>query len=103
MRSAISLIRASSSSNFPLFIVASSSRLKWVKTAVQSSALKDSAATNIPHCIISWARPMLRRKLDLPPWFAPVTITRLLPSASTVLPTTACSMLERKAEVVQLR
>jgi hypothetical protein len=33
----------------------------------QTLARKDSAGTNMPHCIISWARPMPRRNVDLPP------------------------------------
>ena len=52
-RSTIALILPSSSSSFPLFMPASSSRLKCVNTPLQTLARNDSAATNIPHCIIS--------------------------------------------------
>ena len=31
---------------------------------------------------MSWARPRFRRKVDLPPRFAPVIITSVLPSAA---------------------
>ena len=31
-----------------------------------------------PHCIISCARPTLRRNVDFPPWLAPVMITSAL-------------------------
>ena len=58
-----------------------------MKTPSQTLAPNDSAATNIPHCIISWATPTLRRKVDFPPWLAPVIITSDRPSASTSLPT----------------
>ena len=83
----MSPIRLSSSSSLPRSMVASSSRGKWVKMPGLTLAVKDSAATNMPHCIISWARPTLRRKVDLPPWFAPVIMISRLPSASTSLPT----------------
>ena len=58
-------------------------------------------ATNMPLCIISWARPTLRRNVDLPPWLAPVIITSDLPSASTSLPTTRCRRGECEAHVVE--
>ena len=54
---AMALIRSSSSSSFPFSIVASSSRLKCVKIPMQVLAVNESAATNIPACIISCARP----------------------------------------------
>ena len=41
--------------------------------------------TNIPHCIISWARPTLRRNVDLPPELAPVMMTSDFPSALHVV------------------
>ena len=68
-------------------MVTSSSRGKWVKVPRLTLAVKDSAATNRPHCIISWAKPTLRRNVDLPPWLAPVIMMSRLPSASTSLPT----------------
>ena len=89
----MALILASSSSSLPFSIAASSSRLKWVKTPALTLAVNDSAATNIPACIISCARPTLRRKVDLPPWFAPVIMISCLPSASTSLPTALASVL----------
>ena len=78
-------------------MLASSSRMKWVKTPLQTLARNDPAATNMPHCIISWARPALRRNVDLPPELAPVMITSDLPSASTSLPTTPSIRSARQA------
>lgn len=86
--SAMSLIRANSSSSLPLVMVSSSSRLKWVNRPWQMSAVNERAGANMPACIISWARPTLRRSVDLPPWLAPVIITRCLPFASMSFPTT---------------
>jgi hypothetical protein len=34
----------------------------------------------MPHFIMTFASPMLRRKLDFPPWFAPVMIARFHPA-----------------------
>ena len=45
---------------------------------------------------MSWASPTLRRKVDLPPWLAPVTITRSLSSALTSLPTTRSFMVNAR-------
>jgi len=47
-----------------------------VKSLSQTLERNDSAGTNIPHCIINWAKPKLRRKVDLPPSFAPVITSR---------------------------
>jgi hypothetical protein len=59
-----------------------------VKRPGQTLARSAVAAANIPDCIISWARPVLRRNVDFPPWFAPVIITSDAPSALTSLPIT---------------
>ena len=65
------LMRAGSSSSLPLSMLASSSRLKWVNRPSARLVCNESAATNMPDCVMSWARPMLRRKVCLPPWLAP--------------------------------
>ena len=82
-------------------MLASSSRLKCVKMPSQRLARKDSAGTNMPHCIISWARPMARRNVDLPPRLAPVIITSNLSSALTSLPTTLSFMLKLRQTIVE--
>ena len=87
IREMATLIRASSSSNLPPVMARSSSRLKWVKTAGHTPEAKAPAGANMPACIISWARPVLRKKVDLPPRLAPVTTTSVLASALTSLPT----------------
>lgn len=51
-------------------------------------ALNSSAAVNMPHCLIIWATPTLRRNVDFPPWLAPVSTISRVPSADTSLPTT---------------
>ncbi len=45
---------------------------------------KRDAATNMPACIMSCARPMLRRMVDFPPWFAPVIMTSRLLSPAPI-------------------
>ena len=100
MRSAMVLIRLSSSSRRPLIMSGSSSRMKWVKICRADAGPQDWAVTNMPHCVMSWARPTLRRNVDFPPEFAPVMITRDLPSASTSLPTTLSA---RSARLVSRR
>ena len=45
---------------------------------------------------ISWDKPMLRKRVDLPPSLAPVIITRFLLSAFTSLPTTLCFRLKAR-------
>ena len=60
--------------------------------------------TNSPHCIMSWARPTLRRNVDFPPELAPVMMTSDFPSACTSLPTTApsdCSSRQASRRSVQ--
>lgn len=52
-------------SSLPLVIVASASRLKWVKTPALTLPSKDSAPTNMPACSISCAMPTLRRNEEL--------------------------------------
>ena len=79
-------MRASSSSSLPWVRVASSSRVKWVKMPDRTLAVKASAVTNIPACIMSCAVPTLRRKVDFPPPLAPVMTVRALWSASVVVP-----------------
>ena len=81
------LILASSSASLPPAIERSSSRLKCVKTRRRTPALNDVAATNMPHCIMSWAMPTLRKNVVLPPRLAPVTRTSALLSALKSLPT----------------
>ena len=41
-------------------------------------------------------QPHAAQKVDLPPWFAPVTMTRRLPSAATSLPTILFSVLRTR-------
>jgi nucleotide-binding universal stress UspA family protein len=44
-----------------------------VKIPSQTFGRNASAATNIPHCIISCASFVPRTRVDLPPWSAPVS------------------------------
>ncbi len=74
----------------------SSSRMKWVKTWRQTLVRRDRAATNRPHCVIGWACPALRRKVDFPPEFAPgVNPSPVAGRPVTSLPTTR--VLQRQA------
>lgn len=83
----ILLIRFSSSSNRPLTIFGSSSRTKWVKMPVRRLVVNERAQTYMPAGIINSAIPRLRRKVDLPPEFAPVISNPGAWSADTSLPT----------------
>ena len=99
----MTLIRLSSSSSRPLVIPESSSLAKWVKIPETTLARYAWAVTNKPHCIISWATPTLRRKVDFPPELAPVMMTSDFAVGLHVVAGDRSRGLQHQARIAQFR
>ncbi len=65
------LIRSSSS--FPLILVRSSSRSKWVKRRSNRNSRAALPGTGQPTLARWWSWPKVRAKVVFPPWLGPVT------------------------------